>query len=113
MPDHDATADRMTFGAFYRDHFLAEHVHPVTIALHVGGTIASAALIVAALSVIPLWWALLYPVVHVVPGLIGHRLFDRNDAVGDIRVLRTDFPLHWFIAANHKMTARVLTFRQP
>ena len=103
--------DRIGFTAFYRDHFLPEHRHPTNIALHIAGTLAGLGLLLASATIIPLWWALAFPVVHAVPGLIGHRLFDRNEAVGDVRVLRTDFPLHWFIAANHVMTARVVTFR--
>ena len=29
---------------------------------------------------------------------------ERNTAVGDLRVTRTDFPTWWFIAANHRLT---------
>ena len=65
-------------------------------------------LIALSISIIPIWWMLLFPLVHVAPGLIGHRLFDRNEAVGDARVFRTDFPLWWFVVANHRMTASLL-----
>jgi hypothetical protein len=95
------------FNSFYRDHFIPEHTHPGNIALHVFGTLAGLALIAASFTIIPGWWALLFPVVHVGPGLIGHRLFDRNEAVGDMRVLRRDFPLWWFVLANHRMTVRI------
>jgi hypothetical protein len=99
---------RTGFRAFYREHFLAEHRHPANVALHVFGTIASAAFLVAALASTLPWLALLYPVVHAAPGLIGHRLFERNAAVGDVRVLRTDFSPLWFIAGNHVMTFDLL-----
>lgn len=94
------------FGSFYRDHFIPEHSHPANVALHIFGTVAGLALSVASMTVMPFWWVLLFPVVHVVPGLIGHRLFDRNEEVGDLRVLRKDFPLWWFLIANHMLTAR-------
>ena len=54
------------------------------------------------------WFALAFPVVHALPGLIGHRLFERNAAVGDIRVTRKDHPPLWFIAGNHLMTVELL-----
>ena len=98
---------RTNFNSFYRDHFIPEHTHPGNIALHVFGTLAGLALIAASFTIIPSWWALLFPLVHVGPGLIGHRLFDRNEAVGDMRVLRRDFPLWWFVLGNHRMTARI------
>ncbi|KNZ34355.1 MAG: hypothetical protein AD742_03015 [Methylibium sp. NZG] len=50
------------------------------------------------------WLALLFPVVHAAPGLVGHRLFERDAKVGDVRVLRKDFSPLWFIAANHRLT---------
>ncbi len=97
---------RIGFSSFYRDHFLPEQLHPINVAMPVGATLASAAyLVAAAVSPWPWpWLALLYPVVHAAPGLLGHRLFERNAAVGDLRVLRRDFPGWWFIVANHRMT---------
>ena len=103
---------RPSFSEFYKDHYRADHQHPVNVALHILGTIAGLGLIVLAFTLIPLWWALLFPIVHAAPGLIGHRLFDRDDAVGDFRLSRTDFPLYWFIVANHILTAKVLTGRR-
>ena len=106
-------SERTSFHSFYCDHFIPEHSHPVNVALHVFGTLAGLGLIAASLTVIPLWWMLLFPLVHVAPGLIGHRLFERNEAVGDVRVLRTDFPLWWFIIANHRMTTSLIfTFKK-
>jgi hypothetical protein len=49
--------------------------------------------------------------VHVLPGLLGHRLFDRDKTIGDVRLTRTDYPLWWFLIANHIMAARVLALR--
>jgi hypothetical protein len=100
--------NRTGFRAFYTEHFLAEHRHPTNVALHVFGTVASAAFLGAALASTLPWLALLYPVVHAAPGLIGHRLFERSATVGDVRVLRTDFSPLWFIAGNHVMTFELL-----
>jgi len=74
--------------------------------------LASAALVVWALAAGPWWLALFYPVVHVVPGLIGHRLFERDAERGDLRVGRRDYPGLWFIAANHRLAWRALTGRR-
>jgi hypothetical protein len=94
--------DRPSFRIFYKDHYLAEHQVPINIALHLFGTAAGLALLTTALfGLISPWWVLTFPIIHAAPGLIGHRLFERNEAVGDNRVARTDFPLHWFIMANH------------
>ena len=102
------------FEQFYADHYRAEHHHPINIACHAFGTLLGIALlVVAATAIISPWWALTFPVVHAAPGLLGHRLFERNLAVGDPRLGRTDFPLYWFIAANHRLTWRLLTGRRP
>jgi hypothetical protein len=104
---------RPTFPIFYVDHYLAEHKVPANIALHLFGTVAGLVLLTAAaIGAISLWWALAFPIVHTAPGLIGHRLFERNDIVGDVRITRTDFPPHWFIAANHIFLFRMLTGRR-
>ncbi|MFM2409664.1 MAG: hypothetical protein RL481_492 [Pseudomonadota bacterium] len=101
------------FGDFYRDHFLAEHRSTANIALHMAGTVGGLALLLTAFTgLISPWWAFAFPIVHVAPGLIGHRLFERNEAVGDVRVLRTDFPGYWFIIANHVLLFRLLTGRR-
>ena len=64
---------RPRFRAFYTEHYLAEHHHPITIALHVFGTLAGLGLLGAALAMaISPWWALVFPLVHAGPGLIGH-----------------------------------------
>jgi hypothetical protein len=107
---HPASS-RMTFKQFYATDYRADHQHPANLALHIIGVMLGLGLIVASLTIWPLWTLLGFPVVHAAPGLIGHRFFDRDEAVGDVRLRRTDFPLWWFIVANHMMTAQVLTAR--
>lgn len=105
------TDTRSTFSTFYKTTYRTDHRHPANLAMHIIGVVAGLAVIAASLSVWPLWAALVFPIVHVVPGLIGHRFFDRDQAVGDLRLTRTDYPLWWFLIANHLMAARVLTLR--
>jgi hypothetical protein len=99
------------FRLFYVDHFKAEHRHPANVALHLLGVLLSAALVVAAIASGQLWLALAYPVVHAAPGLLGHRLVERSALVGDVRITRDDFPLWWFIIANHLLFAEVVSGR--
>jgi hypothetical protein len=101
-------ADRPGFDSFYRHHYLPEHRHPANRALHMVGTLAGLLWLLFALLGPQPWLVLLFPVVHAAPGLVGHRLFERNPQVGDLRVLRKDFPALWFIAANHRLTAEAL-----
>lgn len=98
---------RAGFWEFYHGEYASEHKHPANVALHIVGTIAGLALIAASFLVIPLWWALSFPIIHAGPGLIGHRIYDRNERIGDARITRTDYPLYWFIIANHLLTARI------
>jgi hypothetical protein len=49
------------------------------------------------------WLLVLFPVMHAAPGLIGHRLFERNVHVGDLRINRKDYSPIWFIVANHRL----------
>jgi hypothetical protein len=102
---------RMNFKTFYQTVYRSDHQHPINLALHIAGVFAGIGLIAASLTIWPLWTALGFPIAHVAPGLIGHRLFDRDEALGDVRLARTDFPLWWFLIANHLMAARVLTLR--
>jgi hypothetical protein len=96
---------------FYANGYRTDHSTPANIALHMFGTIAALGLLIACATVISGWWALLFPVIHAAPGLLGHRLFERNAEIGDVRVLRNDYPAWWFIIANHRMTWDVLTGR--
>ncbi len=102
-----------SFDNFYSTVFLDEHRHPANAGLHVFGVIASAVAVATALLAPGAWKfaALLYPVIHAAPGLLGHRLFERNEEVGDVRVTRKDHPVWWFIVANHRMTADLLLGR--
>jgi hypothetical protein len=100
---------RLPFSDFYRTVFLPEHQHPLNVALHVVGTVAGTVWLPWVwMQGLP-WLALLYPVVHAVPGLVGHRLLERNAAVGDVRVTRKDYPAWWFIVGNHRMTWELMT----
>lgn len=101
-----------SFITYYRDQFLPEHEHPANIALHVLGVVLALALIVASLTIIPLWWALLFPAAQGIPGLIGHRLFERDEVVGDLRFTRQDAPIHWATLGGFLMAARLLTGRR-
>jgi hypothetical protein len=106
--------DQPTFTEFYEHHYPAEHKVPANIAFHMVGTVAGVVLLMVVLAkLITPWWALAFPVVHVVPGLIGHRLFERNEEVGDARLTRTDVPLYWFMIANHLKLWALVTGRQP
>jgi hypothetical protein len=99
---------RAAFETFYRTTYREDHKHPANRALHMIGTVAGLAMLVASVTVIPLWWALSFPFVHAVPGLIGHRLFDRNEALGDIRIFSGTVPVYWYMIANHLMTVDVV-----
>ena len=104
------TPEKPRFGDFYRHHFLPEHRHPANRAMHVLGTVAGLVIVPLALwSSLPCM-VLLFPVVHAVPGLVGHRLFERNLQVGDVRVLRIDFSPLWFIAGNHRLAFDLLRY---
>jgi hypothetical protein len=96
-------AQRLSFSQFYTEVFRDEHRHPANISLHIFGVIAGLCTLLAAFTIGPLWGALAAPLIHVVPGLIGHRLFERSEDFGDMRLTRKDFPLYWFLIANHLM----------
>ena len=102
-------SQRIGFNTFYKTVFLAEHRHPANIFLHVFGTLAGLAWLVIAPLMGMAWLMLLFPAIHALPGLIGHRLVERNAAVGDVRMTRQDYSPLWFIAANHRMTWSLLT----
>jgi hypothetical protein len=103
----------MTHDRFYREHFLPEHQHRGNVALHVAGTVAG--LLWLPYSLLTAWPALvlLFPLVHALPGLLGHRLWERDAKVGDVRVTRKDFPAWWFIVANHRLSWDLLCGRRP
>jgi hypothetical protein len=94
----------LAYPDFYNEVFLPEHSQTLTIATHVFGTVMGVFWVIACIAFGYYFWLLLFPLVHAAPGLIGHRLAERNAAVGDLRVVRKDFPLWWFIRANHRLT---------
>jgi hypothetical protein len=104
MKPNKLSDKKIGFSEFYQQHFQLEHSHPVNIVLHIVGTVLGILFIVLCVLFWPLYWLILFPVVHAVPGLIGHKLFERNLDVGDVRVFRKDFSPLWFIAANHVLT---------
>jgi hypothetical protein len=106
-----SASERISFKEFFETVYRSDHQHPLNLALHIIGVFAGLGVIVASLTVWPLWTMLTFPVAHVLPGLFGHRFFDRDERLGDVRLTRTDFPLWWFLVANHLMTFRVLTLR--
>ncbi len=102
-----------SFSGFYQQVFLPEHQHAGNVALHLLGTVAGLAFVAAVLVNVRVWWALplllLFPLIHALPGLLGHRLWERNAAVGDVRVNRKDYSPLWFIAGNHRMGWDLMT----
>lgn len=91
------------FQRFYTEVFLSEHLHPMNVAFHVAGTVAAWLVVAVAFFLQTYGLLLLFPVLLFVPGLAGHRLFERNAAVGDLRVARQDYPVHWFVLGNSLM----------
>jgi hypothetical protein len=112
LPSSSDFDEKMRFADYYRDHFIPEHQHPVNIGLHVIGAISAVALVIASVTVIPIWWALMFPIVQGLPGLIGHRFFERDADFGDLRFTRTDAPFYWATLAGFVMAARVLVGRR-
>ena len=105
---HNRCLRAITVLGICRQHFLPEHQHPINQGLHVVGTIGSTVFAAAALISSRPWLALLYPIVFTVPGLLGHRIFERNMDVGDMRITRKDFPPHWFIIGNYLLSYELL-----
>jgi hypothetical protein len=108
MATRTRPAGRGNFMQFYHSAYRDDHSTWPNRAFHITGTIAGLTLLAASFTVIPVWWALAFPVVHAVPGLIGHRLFERNPEMGDMRVFHGNYPGLWYMAANHMMTAQTL-----
>jgi hypothetical protein len=108
MRTDPTSAKRGSFKQFYNGAYRDDHATMGNRVFHIAGTLAGLALIAVSLTVVSLWWALAFPIVHAVPGLVGHRLFERNSALGDIRVFQGKYPGHWYMLANHMMTGRAL-----
>jgi hypothetical protein len=98
------------FWTFYNTVFLKEHHHPWNALFHVSGTLLGWAVVPVVFLLRASWlYLLLTPVLLIVPGQIGHRIWERNGDVGDVRVFRSDFPGIWFLFGNHVMAYNYLT----
>ena len=97
------------FKMFYEEVFIKEHRNFYNVLLHCSGTILGLLWILYIFLNLNFLLLLLFPVIHALPGLIGHRLFERNKNVGDFRFIRKDFPNYYFIIANHFLLIEVLT----
>jgi hypothetical protein len=98
------------FDEFYSTVFLKEHQNKWNVGFHMIGTLASVYLLTGVVTGKYHFRHLLaYPFLLTVPGLIGHRLFEPSPQVGDLRILRDDFPAYWFLVGNYVMTWDVLT----
>jgi hypothetical protein len=104
---------RGSFIDFYRTQYRNEHKIAANVFFHLIGVAAGLATITASLTIWPIWSILLFPVAHAVPGLIGHRLFERDASVGDVRVFRSDVPGWWFLIANHMLAVDILIPGRP
>ena len=90
-----------TFTGFYQQHFLPEHQVPANRWLHGLGVALSSLLFPLAGLLAQPWILLAYPFALALPGLLGHRLFEANAAVGHVRITRQDAPKRWFWWANY------------
>lgn len=98
------------FNEFYTTVFVKEHQNSWNVGFHAAGTLASVYLVSGVLTGKYKFRHLLgFPVLLAVPGLIGHRLFEPSPQVGDLRVLRDDYPAYWFLFGNFVLTYDVLT----
>jgi hypothetical protein len=99
------------FWQFYNSTFLPEHSNVANRLLHYLGVYLGLAAVTASVIYLNGWLLLAFLPAHVLPGLIGHYLFERSESVGNLRVNRKDFPIYWFLVANHFM-AFTFPFRQ-
>jgi len=96
------------FKKFYEETFLFEHQNRFNRYFHYLGVYLSLMVFPLALYLSNAFILLAYLPVHGIPGLVGHYLFERNNAVGNVRVDRKDYPISWFILANNWMAAQSL-----
>jgi hypothetical protein len=94
---------RRTFSEFYHSVYLPEHSLPKNRMAHHIGTLLGTVYVIYSAFLLPYLYLLLFPVVHALPGLVGHFFFERNEKVGNLRVGRRDFPLWWFILGNYRL----------
>jgi hypothetical protein len=91
------------FTQFYNGTFLPEHSRLANRLLHYLGVYLGLAVVTASVIYSNGWLLLAFLPAHVLPGLIGHYFFERSESVGNLRVNRKDYPIYWFLAANHLM----------
>jgi hypothetical protein len=91
------------FRQFYNNIFLPEHSRLANRFLHYLGVYLGLAVISASVIYSNGWLLLAFLPAHVLPGLLGHYFFEQSKTVGHLRVNRNDYPIYWFLAANHLM----------
>lgn len=91
------------FRQFYKSTFLPEHSSLANRLLHYLGVYFGLAVISASVIYSNGWLLLAFLPAHVLPGLLGHYFFEQSKNVGHLRVNRKDYPIYWFLAANHLM----------
>ncbi len=101
---------KIRFKNFYNDVFLPEHQNTFTVFFHVLGTLMGLLLFPVTIFLISPFWILSFPIVHGLPGILAHKFFERNEKVGDLRINRKDYPLLWFIFANHILTYQIFFY---
>jgi hypothetical protein len=106
-------AQRQNFMDFYRTQYREEHRVRANVVLHLIGVAAGLTVIGVGLTIWPIWTILLFPLAHAFPGLLGHRLFERDQTVGDVRVTRKDVPAWWFLVANHMLVVDLIIPGRP
>jgi hypothetical protein len=90
--------------------YLPEHQNPFTIFFHILGSLLGLLLVPLAYFLFSPFWILTFPIVHGFPGILAHKFFERNEKVGDLRINRKDYPLLWFIFANHILTFQIVFY---
>jgi hypothetical protein len=96
------------FWNFYHGAYTNDHSRFPNRMLHHVGVVSGLTLLAASITIIPIWWALAFPLAHALPGLIGHRLYERNPQIGDLRVFDGTYPGIWFMIANHIAFVRAI-----